>query len=215
MQKALLMHKFDYEYKNYLKHISSQNHVSDLTVQAYAKDLLLFRDFLIELDIIGGVTRNHIRKYLHYLSANKLSPKTVNRKLSSLRSFFRFLQEQKKIENNPLANIQSVKEPQVVPKFLQRQQVLNAVSQLDTTDETCLRDALIVLFLYGCGLRVSELVNLTIHNLDLYAGQIKVIGKRQKERIIPLPKSLFKQSQQWLKTRRSRQLKASLSMENL
>ncbi|KAA3653858.1 MAG: integrase, partial [Calditrichaeota bacterium] len=54
-----------------------------------------------------------------------------------------------------------------------------------------------------------------IHNLDLYAGQIKVIGKRQKERIIPLPKSLFKQSQQWLKTRRSWQIKASLSMENL
>ncbi|MCA9731337.1 tyrosine-type recombinase/integrase [candidate division KSB1 bacterium] len=195
------MHKFDRELTNYLQHLSQQNHASRLTVQAYSKDLILFRDFLHDSNIVGGISRIHVRKYLHFLAANNRSPKTVNRKLSTLRSFFRYLIEQKKIDTNPTANICSLKEPVSVPKFLQQHQVLAAISQLDLANDVNLRNYLIVLYLYGCGLRVSELVNLTVSRLDLYSCQIKVMGKRQKERIVPLPKSLEKMSREWLAIR--------------
>lgn len=197
------MHHFDRELVEYLKYIAQQKRASDLTVEAYSTDLQLFNKFLRDNQIIGGITRVHVRKYIHHLSFLRQSPKTINRKLSTLRSFFRYLREQQKIENNPTANINSQKEPVVLPKFLQQNQVLSALSQLDGKDDVNLRNSLIILYLYGCGLRVSELVNLQINNVDLYRCQIKVLGKRQKERIIPLPKALVKKTNDWFVLRQA------------
>ncbi len=202
MQKTLVMHNFDRASAAFLKHLRQQKRASELTIEAYATDLELFRGYLQENRIIGGICRAHVRKYIHFLSPIRLSAKTINRKISTLRSFFRFLREENQIENNPVANINSLKEPVALPKFLRQEQVTAALAQLDESEEESLRNSLIILFLYGCGLRISELTHLKIIDLDLYQDQVRVLGKGQKQRIVPLPKSIKKKTVNWLDLRR-------------
>lgn len=201
MQKTLLVHNFDRASADFLKYLSKQRRAAALTIDAYAKDLELFKGFLQELQIIGGITRAHVRKYIHFLSSIQQTPKTINRKISTLRSFFRYLRQENQIENNPVANIVSLKEPAVLPKFLSKDQVIKSLIELDNSDEQMFRDRLIILFLYGCGLRISELTHLKIFDLDLRQDQVSVIGKRLKQRIVPLPKCIKKQTERWLELR--------------
>ena len=201
MQKTLLMHNFDRASADFLNYLSQQKRTAALTIDAYATDLELFKGFLQEIQIIGGITRAHVRKYIHFLASIQQAPKTINRKISTLRSFFRFLREENRVDNNPVANISSLKEPAALPKFLSKEQVMRALAELDDSDETSLRNRLIILYLYGCGLRISELTKLQILDLDLRQDQVRVLGKRQKQRIIPLPKSIKKQTVRWLDIR--------------
>lgn len=157
------------------------------TMRAYTRDLLGFREYLEEQGITlpEEVKRRHIRGYLatQHQAQNKAS--TLMRKLSSLRSFFRYLMRNEILEHNPLDSITNPKLPQTLPRFLS----LGEVNELleAPSDRTALgsRDRAILELLYATGIRVSELVSLDLRDLEPW-GFVKVLGKRRKERIVPV-----------------------------
>lgn len=166
--------------KNYSKH----------TVNAYVKDLLFFQGFIksnFEQDEIECANYSIIRSWIVSMVDNGISNSSVNRKISSLKSFFKFLLKIKKIEVNPLLkhkSLKTAKKLQIPFSEKELNAVLNHIKYSDDFDG--IRDKLIIDLFYTTGIRRSELINLKIQNIDLSNNTLKVLGKRDKERILPI-----------------------------
>lgn len=166
--------------KNYSKH----------TVNAYVKDLLFFQGFIksnFEQDEIECANYSIIRSWIVSMVDNGISNSSVNRKISSLKSFFKFLLKIKKIEVNPLLkhkSLKTAKKLQIPFSEKELNAVLNHIKYPDDFDG--IRDKLIIDLFYTTGIRRSELINLKIQNIDLSNNTLKVLGKRNKERILPI-----------------------------
>ncbi|MES2875222.1 MAG: tyrosine-type recombinase/integrase, partial [Bacteroidota bacterium] len=165
------------------------------TVSAYRQDLYQFTQFIgtEELDV-ASISHRDVRSWMLTLTESGSEAKTVNRKLSVLRSFYKFLQREEIIKSNPLANIKAPKIPKRLPIVMDEQK-MDTLLDGDLTfsdDFSGLRDRLILELLYGTGIRLSELVNLKDQDVNLYEQYIKVLGKRNKERIIPVATPLIK-----------------------
>lgn len=166
--------------KNYSKH----------TVNAYVKDLLFFQEFIksnFEQDEIESANYSMIRSWIVSMVDNGISNSSVNRKISSLKSFFKFLLKIKKIEVNPLLkhkSLKTAKKLQIPFSEKELNAVLNHIKYSDDFDG--IRDKLIIDLFYTTGIRRSELINLKIQNIDLSNNTLKVLGKRNKERILPI-----------------------------
>jgi len=140
---------------------------------------------------ITSCTTRQIRSWIIAMLDDGMAPRSVNRKTTTLRRFFRFCQQEGLISHNPADFLSSLKTPKSLPSFIeeaQMQTVLDRDSNLNEFAEA--RDLLILEILYGTGMRLSELTAIKDHDLDTIRTQIKVIGKRQKERIIPITKEL-------------------------
>ena len=166
--------------KNYSKH----------TVNAYVKDLLFFQEFIksnFEQDEIESANYSMIRSWIVSMVDNGISNSSVNRKISSLKSFFKFLLKIKKIGVNPLLkhkSLKTAKKLQIPFSEKELNAVLNHIKYSDDFDG--IRDKLIIDLFYTTGIRRSELINLKIQNIDLSNNTLKVLGKRNKERILPI-----------------------------
>ena len=166
---------------------------SPLTVKAYKTDLEIFSSFLNDhaLGAITEVSPRNIRRWMVHLLAQGRSPASVNRKVAALRSFFRFMCSNGVVKVNPTRAIESVKVPKRLPVFLREEEMdvmLQPRDYPDTYDGH--RDRAILQTFYLTGVRVSELCNLTVGQVDLSLGQLLVNGKRNKQRIIPLTAAL-------------------------
>ena len=173
------------KYRDYL--IKERNYSKD-TVLAYVGDVTSFNEFLAEsgLDLIG-VEYTEIRSWIVLLSENGLGNRSINRKISSLKSFYRFLQKIEQIEFNPLQLHRSLKEEKKLQlPFSQKE--MDMVRELfeGKCDFESLRDLLIIEMLYSLGLRRSELVSIRLRDLDFYSATVLVQGKGGKERMLPL-----------------------------
>ena len=173
------------KYRDYL--IKERNYSKD-TVLAYVGDVTSFNEFLAEsgLDLIG-VEYTEIRSWIVLLSENGLGNRSINRKISSLKSFYRFLQKIEQIEFNPLQLHRSLKEEKKLQlPFSQKE--MDMVRRLfeNKCDFESLRDLLIIEMLYSLGLRRSELVSIRLRDLDFYSATVLVQGKGGKERMLPL-----------------------------
>lgn len=178
----------------FLQYIQHQKRRSPHTVLAYASDLDQFAQFLqLESGInIWEAKKKNIRSWIIALTENGLSPASINRKLSTLRAFFEFLLAEEKVTENPLQTIASLKKPKRLPIYIREGEMNILFENLEnSSDFSGLRDELIFSLLYGTGIRLSELLSLTWESVDIQTGQIRVIGKRSKERIIPLPQKLI------------------------
>jgi len=168
----------------FLDYIEDERHYSDLTSLNYEEDLQLFMTFLKEKSINNFMDVNYalIREYLSYMYSRQFSSKTINRHISSLRSFFKFLINNKYVKNNPLTLVTNVKEGKRIPHFL----FYNDLEKLFETPilDTPLgqRDGLILEMLYSTGVRVSELVNIKISDINFNNHSIRIMGKGSKER---------------------------------
>lgn len=176
------------DFENYLIH---EKRYSQHTVLAYLKDLDHFYD-LLDLEQDGDVVEvNHrmMRSYLVGLVDEGLENSSVNRKLSSIKTFFRFLRQQGVIQVNPAVKIQSLKQKKALPQFVPEKQLWSSETFIDEEDDfsRALVELIMELF-YQTGIRLSELINLKEANVS--QTQIKVLGKRNKERIIPIAQSL-------------------------
>lgn len=173
---------------NYLIH---EKRFSEHTVTAYKKDLENFLEILAlnNDDEITQVTHRDMRSYLVALVENALENSTVNRKLSSIKTFFRYLRQQGFCETNPATKVKSLKQKKVLPQFVPETQLWTE-QIFDEVEDPYQRsmDRLIVEIFYQTGIRLSELINLK--EKDVSRSQIKVLGKRNKERIIPIAPSL-------------------------
>ena len=159
-------------------------------MNAYQKDILSFQLFLNknhDACILEEVNYALIRSWIVELSDSKIAASSINRKMASLKSFYKFLLKTKQIDNNPFVKHKSLKTPkQVQIPFSEKE--INTLFELHflETDFDSVRNRLVVELLYATGMRRAELINLDIKAIDFYGNSIKVLGKRNKERIIPL-----------------------------
>ena len=170
----------------YLEFISVEKGLSDNTISAYRSDLLLFIDYCVQSGIYDpdSVSRNLLNSYVLSLRQDNMNPRTVVRKIASLRGFFKWLYGNEFIKNNPATYLEQPKLPKRLPKVVTLQEI-KEIFHFDMNPE----NNLIVELLYDCGLRVSELVNLKISDIDTKSKYIKCVGKGSKERLIPFGKS--------------------------
>ncbi|GGC78398.1 integrase [Flavobacterium lutivivi] len=187
--------------KKFIDYLLLEKKYSKHTVLAYQKDIESFGLFIskeFETDDFLEVNYNLIRSWIVYLSDNGIENTSINRKISSLKSFYKFLLKTKQIEQSPLSKHKALKSPKKVQiPFSQKEldSVLNLLQFPDGFEGV--RDKLIIDLFYSTGIRRSELINLKVQNIDLYSKTIKVIGKRNKERIIPMLENLITQIEKY------------------
>lgn len=182
------------EFDNYINFLIKEKHYSQHTVTAYTIDLKQFDDFIqrvFEKSEAKDVNAYMIRDWIIYLHENNISNRSINRKIISLRSYFHFLIKNEEVSVNPLSKILSLKNSKRNPVYVMEED-MNRIIDMDFEDSfNGTRDKLIIEFLYATGIRKSELLNLEEKNIDLTKGEIRVFGKRRKERIIPIHNKLI------------------------
>ena len=176
--------------QSHLEYLEKEKKYSPLTVNAYQKDILSFQLFLNknhDACLLEEVNYPLIRSWIVELSDAKIAASSINRKMASLKSFYKFLLKTKQIDSNPFVKHKSLKTPkQVQIPFSEKEiNTLFEIHFLDA-DFDSVRNRLVVELLYATGMRRAELINLEINAIDFYGNTIKVLGKRNKERVIPL-----------------------------
>lgn len=179
---------------SFINYLEFEKRSSPHTVLAYQKDLEQAEDFVklsFDLEDLSKAKHAELRAWIIDLVEQGLSTTSVNRKLATLRSFYKFLLRSRIIEQDPTYKLKSLKNPKRLPEFIQEssiESVLEEVNYEPTFEGQ--RDRMVMEFLYLTGVRLSELIQLHWKDLNLIEAQVKVFGKRQKERIIPLTNSL-------------------------
>lgn len=178
-------------FENYLR---NEKNYSELTVVPYQKELVKFKAYIEGLEESLNwqtLTADVVRNWIIMEMDRGLNAKTVNRKLSALRSFYKFLLMRKRVERDPIHNLQGPKKEKKLPSFVKESdmdRLLDGNFFPDTFEGV--RDRLILLTFYSTGVRRAELVGLNVHDVDIDQGLLKVTGKRNKQRIIPFGKEL-------------------------
>ena len=203
----------------FLSYLNLQKRFSPLTTKNYAVDLKQFFNFLnqeVYDSRLSEISYQHVRSFIASLIDKKKSTVSVNRKISCLKSFFKYALKNNLISNNPMQKIQGPKTPKRVPVFIDENQIDKIFNQLkfDSGFEG-IRNKLLIDVLYQTGLRRAELINLKETDLDLISLQLKVLGKRNKERIIPFSIHLKRSIQEYLNAKQENNLINSFLFVNL
>ncbi len=176
--------------QGFLAHLAAEKGFSAATLAAYENDLRLFAGYLggrgVSLEEPETVTKEHVRGFLAELHRRGLKKSSVARKLSALRSFFRFLLRQRLVESDPVRGLSNPKQEKRHPRALNVDQAIGLMEAKLSPDPEGLRDLALAELLYGSGLRISEAVGLDVHDLDTSSGVARVTGKGSKERLAPL-----------------------------
>ena len=173
----------------YEAYLQVERGYSEYTISNYLKDVNDFEDYLKteEMgDLLSIKTKNIGRYYVSHLTGLGYKPKTVNRHVSSLRSFYRFLQRKEYVKDNLFSEVETLKNPKNLPHFLYTNEINAMFNSIDTTTALGRRNLAILEILYGSGVRVSELCSLTEKSIDFSDQTLKVFGKGHKERIVPI-----------------------------
>ena len=186
----------------FIKYLRFEKRLSENTVISYETDLNQFLSFYKEYSTsqkIEKVDKRTIRSWIVKLSLSNLSAKSINRKIASLKSFFKFLVKRDLIKKNPSSHVTSLKTDQRIPTFIKEKDINFLFKNIDVKEDcTGQRDLLILELLYGTGIRISELINIKISDINFAKKEIRVIGKRSKERIIPLHNNAIYQTKKYL-----------------
>jgi len=186
--------------------LKNEKNYSNYTIVSYRNDLIQFFNYLklyriLKDDKIEYVDRSVMRKYIVYLKKSDYSARSISRKISTVRSFFKFCLREGIIKVNPTINLITPKINKKLPYFLYLQEVNKLIETPLKNTIFGIRDRAILELLYGTGIRVGELVNLNICNIDLYEKTIIVFGKGSKERILPLGNPSIRAIQEYLTSR--------------
>lgn len=198
--------KWDFLFDKYLNYIKTDRSYSLHTIKSYSNDLQQFYLFLdehfgFEHITPDQITRQRLRLFLAQLKKQNFQPTSLNRKIASLKSFFKFLFIHKHIRNNPAAGLYSLRSEKKIPIPLNYDQIKKAISLIDTTTVLGLRDRTIFELFYGTGIRLSELANLKIADVDFMNSLIRVLGKGKKERLLPLGQMAIQAMKNYLSRR--------------
>jgi len=174
--------------EQFYHHLAAERGLAALTLESYGHDLQDFREYLGALARSSWeeVTLEDFQNYLAALEARGLAPRSRARRLSALRQFFRFLMREEKLSATPVELLDSPRLPMKLPKVLGEQEVARLLAATDPSTSWGQRDGALLEVLYATGLRVSELVGLTLKQVDLRRGVVRVRGKGNKERAVPL-----------------------------
>ena len=179
----------------FLNFIKTEKRLSSHTVKSYSSDLKQFSKYLSkECNInsdINQVTFQIIRSWIVFLLENNINPRSVNRKISVLKSYYKFLLQEGILSYNPMIKIISPKTSKRLPSFVDKDDIQNLLDKVKFENNYIgNRDRLIIEFFYVTGIRLSELINIKISDIDFNNNYIKVLGKRNKERLIPLSNNM-------------------------
>jgi integrase/recombinase XerD len=177
----------------YLEYLEIEKGLAKNTLESYRRDLAFFLDNFNSLDEIN---RAKINLYIRNLREKKYAPASVTRKIASLRGFFKWLCAGEFIKTNPTSTLEQPKTPKHLPKVL-------SIEEIETIlhENLSLQEKVIVELLYGCGLRVSELTELKLNDIDIKSKMLRCYGKGSKERIIPVGKKAIKALDKYIKRR--------------
>lgn len=191
--------------ESFLKYLKYEKRYSGLTLVAYKKDLDQFEEFFVkeigDFDILR-IDDKVVRTWVVEMMEKKLSPRTVAKKVAALKSFYKYLLRKEIIDESKLNNTILPKIRKKLPFFVEEKNMHHLLDDIEFgRDFEGVRDKLVISMFYGTGVRLSELLNLKDVDVDRTESLIKVLGKRNKERIIPYPKTLNPLIEQYLKVR--------------
>ena len=184
----------------FLDHLNFEKRYSEHTLLSYANDLRKFDNYLIS--IYEGVKFKeikliHVRSYMVYLLEKKTGKSTVARNISSLKSFFKFLNKKGVVKTSPLNLIEIPKIDKRLPSFIKESEIVDLIKSIEFDDSfSGLRDKLLIMLFYQTGIRLSEIIGLD--DSSIRGDEVKVLGKRNKERIIPISKNVMEVVSQYL-----------------
>ena len=193
------MHKL-----KFISYLSSERRLSQNTIVSYSNDLDQFHCFLNEhfniTSQISDVSFHIVRGWVANLFENGVQPRSINRKISTLKTFFKYLEREEFIDVNPMLKVVGPKASKNLPLFVKENEIKLLLEEV-TFDSGFIgkRDKLIIEIFYLTGMRLTELINIKLTDLDFHNKSIKVIGKRNKERIIPLSDSILSSMQSFIK----------------
>lgn len=172
----------------FLHYLLVERGLSQNTIEAYGHNVNRFLNFLKykKIDNPDGLSRIDLRTFIYFLKKKRLSPRSIARNLISIRMFFRFLQQEGLIELNPAEAVELPKMAKNLPEILSLEEVERLLAQPDTQTPLGLRDRAMLEILYATGMRVSELIHLFTHQIQMEGGYVLLRGKGSKERIVPL-----------------------------
>lgn len=172
--------------EDYINYLTIEKKLSVNTIASYSHDLSALLDYLNKKSInTNSIKKEHITSFLSHLRDDNISARTTARVITSLKGYFKYLMKENEIKNNPMENIDSPKIKKALPKVLTLEEVEKLLNfKLET--EFDYRNKAMLELLYATGLRVSELINLQLHDINIKNKVLRVIGKGDKERILPL-----------------------------
>lgn len=182
---------------------------SENTIKAYNNDLKKFKNFFKNKDI-NKIDETSIREYLKYLNKENNDTRTISHNISTLRSFYKFLLIEKILKNNPMEYIELPKTKKTLPKTLSIEEI-DKLLDINLTDSFSYRNKAMLELMYSSGLRVSELINVSIHDIDTSNCIIRIMGKGSKERIVPLGDYAIKYIELYLREYREKLVKRELN----
>ncbi|NQT31514.1 MAG: tyrosine recombinase XerC, partial [Deltaproteobacteria bacterium] len=173
-------------FDRYIQYLEAERNASPYTVRNYRADLADFFKFLkgTELTLLNEVDRHVLRDYLSHLVERGIAKASIARKLSAIRSFFRYLVREEILAKNPIEQVSSPKLDKRLPSFLTKEEMVRLLNTPDLSTPLGQRDRALLELLYASGLRVSELVSLTPEQIDMESNEIRVWGKGSKERMV-------------------------------
>ena len=190
-----------------MEYLTYQKRYSPHTIGAYRNDLNSFGDFLeteFEISNLDQVKRRQVSSFIAHLIEHGLSPRSVNRKISAIQSLFNYFIRKNELAINPANNVQRPKVGSSLPAFVREESIAELFEETDFEDSYAgSRDRMMLLVFYSCGLRRDELINLKIEDVNHFDCTIKVFGKRNKERIVPITRELLRDLNLYINIRAS------------
>ena len=187
--------------EKFMRYLEIEKNYSPHTVLNYRLDLEGFKGFLggAPLENVDYLT---LRKYLAMVKEKNLSVRTIARRLSTLRSFFKFLTREGHLKTNPTLSLSSPKQEKHLPVFLTEDEATKLIEAVVAKDERALRDKAVLETFYSTGIRISELTGLKVDDIDFIGSVVKVMGKGRKERIVPIGEHAIRAIRAYLEKRK-------------
>ena len=197
------LNKEDANLRSFLDHLYIEKGLSQNTVKAYKADILAFTNWIKENTKLKlkDIKEENINKYISYLFELNLKSSSVNRKISSIKSLYMFLVKKNILKNSPVNEVISPKQEKYLPFSMSEDEVDKLLNSPKTSNKIEKRDKAMIEMLYATGMRISELVNLKITDIDLQRCVVKVLGKGSKERLIPFGEAALESLNAYLSDR--------------
>ena len=198
-------------FHDFLTMLRVERNVSNHTMDAYKRDINQYLMYLDDIDIknLSDVKSTHIRDYIRILSDGGMAPASISRIISSIRTYYRFLSSENILDENPVLLINNPKLPKKLPDVLSEKEISLIINAIQESSKFYQRDKAIIELLYSCGIRVTELCNLEMSNLFIDEDLIRVMGKGNKERLLPLGIRSKKYLDDYIKHSRNSHIKKS------
>ena len=194
--------KEDSNLRSFLNYLLVDKGLSNNTAKAYEADISSFFQWLDNEDLkYKNLQEDHINKYISFLFQRKMRSSSVNRKISSIKSFYIFLVKRNFLKNSPLNDLVTPKQEKYLPESMSEAEVDKLLNSPDVSNKIENRDKAMIEMLYATGMRISELVNLKITDVDMKRCVVKVFGKGSKERLVPFGETALDSLKSYLNDR--------------